>query len=79
MMPGQMSEFVRILPWPNASPSSVLTCQQILLMMEALEKNAADTVWLTATETVFERLCDIYLSAGGCQEELTARWPYYFA
>lgn len=77
-MPGQIAGAFYIVPWSNAAPETVLTCQQLLEMMEAIEENATDTLWLTANETVFERLCEIYLSAGGSQDELTARWPYYF-
>ena len=77
-MPGQIAGVFYIVPWSNTSPTTGFTCQQLLEMMEALEENATDTLWLTASETVFERLCEIYLSAGGSQDELTARWPYYF-
>ncbi|MCK9308403.1 MAG: hypothetical protein M0P17_12855 [Methanoculleus sp.] len=66
-------------PWRNAGASLVATREHILQAMRDLHDNATDTVWLTASETVFERLASIYGYAGGDPATLAAMWPEYFA
>jgi len=40
--------------------------------------NAKDTVWITGSETVFERLTQIYILAGGDRKKLEELYPDYF-
>jgi len=63
---------------PAAGPSLKAIQEAILLTMRDLCENAQDTVWLTESETVFERLAEIHGIAGGGNERLAALWPEYF-
>lgn len=51
---------------------------EILAAMRDLVANALDTVWLTDSETVFERLAYLYEVAGGDRKVLMSEWPEYF-
>lgn len=51
---------------------------EILQAMRDLVAHAEDTVWLTDTETVFERLSYLYEVAGGDRQVLVAEWPENF-
>ena len=66
-------------PWRNAGASLVATREHILLAMRDLQDNATDTVWLTKSETVFERLASIYGYAGGDPATMAEMFPEYFA
>lgn len=46
--------------------------------MVDLVEHAPDTLWLTATETVFERLAFIYMRAGGDRADLQRDFHEYF-
>lgn len=54
------------------------THASLLQAMRDIEKNATDTYWIGPGETVFERLAEIYLSAGGEPKALMREWPHYF-
>ena len=54
------------------------TAAAILEMMQELVDNARDTVFLNATETVFERLSAIYETAGGNLSLRAEIFPDYF-
>lgn len=49
--------------------------EDILIAMKDIQANADDTLWITNTETVFERLWAIYLTHGGDFDELKAAFP----
>lgn len=51
---------------------------ELLTALADLVEHATDTVWLSAGETVFERLAYLFETAGGDRAELVARWPEYF-
>lgn len=49
----------------------------LLQMMQDLENNAEDTLWLTDLETVFDRLVEIYRETGGDRAKLAEAFPHY--
>ena len=51
---------------------------EIIVTMEDLCNNADDTIFITDSETMFERLCFIYKTAGGEIGNLKKIWPQYF-
>lgn len=51
---------------------------EILIALRDLVEETEDTVWLSAGETVFERLAYLFEVAGGDRAVLVARWPEYF-
>lgn len=65
-------------PWPNGGATLMATRAHILQAMKDVCESATDTVWLTDTETVFERLATIYSLAGGDNATLASMWPEYF-
>lgn len=50
----------------------------ILAAMIDLREHATDTCWIGEAETVFERLTELYLLAGGERERLLVEFPEYF-
>ena len=78
-----MAEQAQFIPfedraWPNAGVSLVATREHILTAMRDLHDNATDTLWLTPHETVFDRLANIFLLAGGTWADLAQHWPQYY-
>lgn len=55
------------------------TQAEIRNAMRDLCEHADDTVWLTQSETMFERLCYLYEVAGGDRDDLAKEWPEDFA
>lgn len=53
-------------------------CDCILSLMIDIEKNATDTYFATESETIFDRLADIYLSSGGLYRVLKKQFPHYY-
>lgn len=51
---------------------------EILTTMRDLVVHAEDTVWLTDTETVMERLAYLFEVVGGDRKVLMFEWPEYF-
>jgi len=51
--------------------------EEILCTMQDLSESATDTVWVTETETMFDRLTELYLLAGGNLQRLQELWPEY--
>lgn len=52
--------------------------QLILETMDGLiTRKSGDTIWITDTETMFDRLGSIYLESGGTIEELREKFPEY--
>lgn len=66
-------------PWANQGASLIATRENILQAMKDLHEHAEDTVWITGTETMFERLASIYGYAGGDVSILAQLWPEYYA
>jgi hypothetical protein len=62
------------------SGSLVKVRSNLLQIMEDLHnpEKTSDTVWLTGTETLFDRVSVIYLNAGGSIDYLKQQWPEYF-
>lgn len=54
------------------------TRAEILTAMRDLIEHADDTLWLTGTETVFERLAYLYEVSGGERINLVREFPEYF-
>lgn len=54
------------------------TRAEIMAAMRDLVEHGEDTLWLTDTETVFERLAYLYEVAGGDRKALVQAWPEYF-
>lgn len=54
------------------------TRAELLTAMRDLTANADDTVWLSDSETVFERLAYLYEVAGGDRQVLMSEFPEYF-
>jgi len=54
------------------------TADRIYETMEDLVQYDDDLYWITYTETMFERLTELFLLAGGNQELLSDTWPEYF-
>lgn len=46
--------------------------------MTDLFDNADDTVWITDTETMFDRLASLYILAGGDVNIIHDLWPEVF-
>jgi hypothetical protein len=51
---------------------------EILQTMRDLVAHTDDTVWLSDTETVMERLAYLFEVVGGDRRVLMAEWPEYF-
>jgi len=54
------------------------TRDEIIKAMTDLIESADDTVWLSDSETVIERLAYLYEVAGGNRNDLVLLWPEYF-
>lgn len=54
------------------------TQAELLTALRDLVEHATDTLWLTDTETVFERLAYLYEVAGGNRVDLVREFPEYF-
>ena len=64
---------------PKAVQSPHAIASAILLAMRDMDKcPSTDTIWLTETETVFERFAELFKIAGGSEEILKEIWPEYF-
>ena len=62
-------------PVPESSVEGVL--KSIVIAMMDIQVNAADTLWINSSETVFERLWDIYTLHGGDEAVLKEAFPLY--
>ena len=49
--------------------------EDILIAMKDIQEHAEDTLWITNTETVFERLWEIYIVHGGDIKVLKEAFP----
>lgn len=54
------------------------TRAEIVLALRELVESADDTLWLTDSETVFERLAYLYEVSGGDRISLVREFPDYF-
>lgn len=50
----------------------------IIQAMKDLCENATDTVWITDSETMFERLTELFFLADGNKNTLQKIWPEHF-
>ena len=50
---------------------------ELFKTLEDIETNATDVYWISDYETVWERICGIYLENGGDRDRLKARFPDY--